>query len=327
MKNVLNATAHFIGLGSNQTGNAEKIVAGLGGFAGIALILYISEVFVGPHDAGLIVASMGASAVLLFGVPHGPLSQPWNLVCGHFVSAIIGVSCYLVVPNLFIAAALAVGLAITAMYYLRCIHPPGGATALTAVLAGAGVHSLGYMYILTPVMLNVAVILAVALIFNFPFRWRRYPAAAMQYGRARKAHGGRQRAESGLSRTDLEHALRQLNLFVDISHEDLEKIYTLARTRTDGELSRDQIKLGRYYSNGEYGDKWCIRQVIDESGDERPERDQVIYKVVAGRGRRGTGTVSREAFAQWAKYEVYLNENSWQRVPPQGRNNPYSQAA
>src|SRR5690625_7242859 len=82
-------------------------------------------------------ASMGATAVLLFAVPHGALSQPWAVVGGHVVSAIVGVTCQLLIPNLFWAAALSVGVAVAAMYYLRCIHPPGGATALAAEIGRA----------------------------------------------------------------------------------------------------------------------------------------------------------------------------------------------
>jgi hypothetical protein len=107
-----------------------------------------------------------------------------------------------------------------------------------------------------------------------------------------------------------------MNLYVDVSHEDLERIYQLARNRTDGQLTVDQVKLGHCYSNGEYGNNWSVRQVIDEADNPQPERDQIIYKVVAGKGRRSTGTISREEFARWAKYEVYLNENSWHRVTP-----------
>jgi hypothetical protein len=262
---------------------------------------------------------MGASAVLLFAVPHGPLSQPWALIGGHTISAIIGVSCYLLIPNVFVAAAVAVGLAITAMYYLRCIHPPGGATALTAVVAGAGVHKLGYFYLFTPVLINVAVIFTVALTFNYLFKWRRYPAALMRYGQKPlandKTSGGA--GEEVLARDDLEHALQQMNQYVDVGHEELGRIYQLARNRTRNQLTADQIKLGLYYSNGKYGSDWSVRQVVDESGNPDPDRDQVIYKVVAGKGRRSSGTISREEFSQWAKYEVFLNENSWQRVTPE----------
>jgi len=117
-----------------------------------------------------------------------------------------------------------------------------------------------------------------------------------------------------LSPADLEYALRQMNLYVDVSQDELGKIYQLAKTRKQSGLTTAQIKLGRYYSNGEYGASWSVRQVVDEAVNPRPGKDQIIYKVIAGHGRRSSGTVSREEFARWAKYEVYLNENSWQRV-------------
>jgi CBS domain-containing membrane protein len=100
--------------------------------------------FIDLEGAALIVASMGASAVLLFAVPHAPLSQPWPLIGGHVVSALVGVICAKVILNAPLAAALAVSLAIGSMHYFRCIHPPGGVTALTAVIGGASVDSLDY---------------------------------------------------------------------------------------------------------------------------------------------------------------------------------------
>jgi CBS-domain-containing membrane protein len=319
MRHFLKKVSHFAGIGTNKTGHSEKLISGLGGFVGILLILIFTRQVVNGSDAGLIVASMGASAVLLFAVPHGPLSQPWALVGGHTISALIGVSCYLLIPDLFIAAAVAVGMAITAMYYLRCIHPPGGATALTAVVAGSGVHDLGYFYLLTPVLVNVAIILSVALLFNYLFHWRRYPAAIMHYGK--KDTPQDQADKESLSREDLEHALRQMNQYVDVGHEELGKIYQLARNRNNSTLSTDQIVLGHYYSNGQYGNDWAVRQIVDESDRSRPDRDQIIYKVVAGKDRRSSGTLTREAFANWARYEVFLNENSWQRVPPLAEQN------
>ena len=119
---------------------------------------------------------MGASAVLLFAVPHGALSQPWNVFGGHVLSAIIGVSCAMLFSNEIIAASAAVGIAIGVMHYLRCIHPPGGATALAAVIGGEATHALGYQFVITPVLINALVMLAVAVAFNFAFPWRRYPA-------------------------------------------------------------------------------------------------------------------------------------------------------
>ena len=313
MQSVIELTRSFAGIGNNKTSHLEKLVSGLGGFCGIFFILLITRHYLGPDNSVLIVASMGASAVLLFAVPHGPLSQPWALFGGHLISACIGVSCYLLIDNLFVAAACAVGLAITTMHYLRCIHPPGGATALTTVVAGPAVHALGYQYVLTPVLINVLVILLVAIVFNYGFPWRRYPAALMHY-RERKTVIPQNEQEPVLSRTELEHALQQMNMVVDVSRDDLEKIYHLARNRVQRDINSEQIKLGRYYSNGEYGNNWSVRQIVDESEMRAGNADQVIYKTVAGKNRRSSAAMSREAFADWAKYEVYLNENSWQRV-------------
>ena len=99
---------------------------------------------------------------------------------GHLVSAIMGVTCVKLIPVPMLAAAIAVALAIGAMHYLRCLHPPGGATALGAVLGGDAMHQLGYQFVITPVMLNATTILLVALLFNAPFAWRRYPVAWLE---------------------------------------------------------------------------------------------------------------------------------------------------
>jgi len=108
---------------------------------------------------------MGAPAVLLFPVPHSALGQLWNVIGSHLISAAIGVACYHWLPSNGIAAGVNVGLAIGAMYYTRDIHPLGAATALTAVIGGPNIHALGYHYILTPIAINTATILLVALLF------------------------------------------------------------------------------------------------------------------------------------------------------------------
>ena len=127
-----------------------------------------------------IVTSMGVSAVLLFAVTHSALGQLWNVIGDHLISAAIEIACYQWLPSNGIAAGARVGLAIGAMYYTRCIHPPGGATALAAVIGGPNIHALGYQYILTPIAINTATILLVALLFNALFHWRRYPAFCYQ---------------------------------------------------------------------------------------------------------------------------------------------------
>jgi len=313
----------FLGVEADTTSHAEKLISATGGFVGILLVIAVSHLFVGDEGVALIVASMGASAVLLFAVPHGTLAQPWPLVGGHLVSAVVGVTCARLVSDPLVAAALAVSLSIAAMYYLRCIHPPGGATALTAVVGGPQLHGLGYAFVITPVLLNVALLLVTAIAVNYFFPWRRYPYCMIcrQRNRAlqeqREQEGEEEPAETvtEISHRDLEYALRQIDSYVDVTEDDLTRIYALAAKHSlEAHMEPSQIKLGRYYSNGRYGKVWTVRHVIDESGDNRHDHDIVVYKIVAGVGRRSSGSCSREEFANWAKYEVIRNENSWQRV-------------
>ncbi len=222
---------NLLGIEMGPVSHRERLASISGGFTGILLILLVSRQFVSGTDAALIVASMGASAVLLFAVPHGLLSQPWPVFGGHLVSALVGVTCARFVADPLLAAALAVGLAIGAMHYLRCIHPPGGATALTAVVGGAGIHELGYAFIFTPVLINVLVILAVAVAFNYPLVWRRYPAALRTRKPAAVETEPVDEIYPSISHADFVYALSEIDSFIDISEQDLIHIYELATRR------------------------------------------------------------------------------------------------
>lgn len=169
--------AHWFGIGPGSVPFHEATLSGIGGCIAIFCVVLVSQRFVGTDSSALLVASMGASAVLLFALPHGPLSQPWAVVGGHGISALVGVTCAAFIADPVLSAALAVGVAIGCMQVFRCVHPPGGATALSAVVGGPGVHALGVNYVLTPVLLNAAIIVCVAVIFHgLPTR-RRYPMA------------------------------------------------------------------------------------------------------------------------------------------------------
>lgn len=292
--------------------HAERLVSAFGGLLGILAVTAVSAYGLGAEGAALVIASMGASAVLLFAVPHGPLSQPWPVFGGHVLSAIIGVSCYYLIPAPMLAAAVAVGLAIGTMYYLRCLHPPGGATALTAVIGGDAVHNLGFFFVLEPVTLNAVIILLCAIAINYPFTWRRYPAGWFRKPQPAVAPAG-QPGET-LTHADFAYALRRLDSYIDVTEDDLARIYSLATAHAQlPHMSPDRIRLDGYYSNGRYGDDWSVRHVVDQALRGDPEKDQVIYRVVAGKDRRSAGTVSRAEFARWARHEVVRNENSWQK--------------
>lgn len=212
--------------------HTEKLISTAGGFVGILLVLMVSSSVLDFHGVTLVVASMGASAVLLFATPHSPLSQPWSLIGGHLISAAIGVTCAKFLPNPVYAGALAVSLSIGAMHYLRCLHPPGGATALVTVLGGEQVRALGYSFLLTPVLGNLMIILVVAVIANYPFHWRRYPrwftASKEIAGLASNVH----EEKCMIAHSDLVYALSEIDSFIDVSEEDLLQIYHLAVSNT-----------------------------------------------------------------------------------------------
>jgi CBS-domain-containing membrane protein len=166
---------------------------------------------------------MGASAVLLFAVPHGQLSQPWPVFVGHVASAAIGVACATVLGSTTIAAAAAVGLSIASMHLLKSIHPPGGATALTAVLGGPAVVELGVGFVLAPVALNAVLMILLAVAFNGMFPWRRYPASLA--GRAVDAVDPTTGVVDDTTHRAVLEALRSVDSFIDITEEDLIRLH------------------------------------------------------------------------------------------------------
>ena len=311
---MIASLSKYLGIESNPVSHTERLVSALGSTLVIACIFFISRASLGPTATLLIVPSMGASAVLLFAVPHGALSQPWNVFGGHALSAIIGVSCAMVFSNEIIAASAAVGIAVGVMHYLRCIHPPGGATALAAVIGGEATHALGYQFVFTPVMLNALVMLAVAVAFNFVFPWRRYPAWLADKNRQAVAEVPRV-PERHIEHADLVAALGQIDSFIDVSENDLLRIYQLATGKADQRhLLPGQILPGHYYSSVEHGEDWSVRQVVDESPNPDPEKDRVVYKVVAGAELRTSGVATRTEFARWATHELARDGKDWKRM-------------
>jgi CBS-domain-containing membrane protein len=159
-----------------RVSGAEVFWSWLGSFLGIGLVAWLNDGFLAKTDLVLILGSFGASAVLIYGAIKSPLAQPRHLIGGHVISALIGVTAW---QALFfapwLAAALAVSVAIAVMHLTKTLHPPGGATALIAVIGGPKIHQLGYFYALMPVAAGALVMLAVALIVNNIAPTRRYP--------------------------------------------------------------------------------------------------------------------------------------------------------
>jgi len=218
----MNRFGNLLGIELSAVSTKEKWVSLSGGILSIFLLIWITESCLHLEHATAIVASMGASAVLLFGVPHGPLSQPWPVLAGHGLSALIGVACARWIGVSALSAALAVGISIGVMHQFKCIHPPGGATALTAVLGGPAVHHLGFGFVLLPVLANGLMMVGVAMAFNFFFGWRRYPSAL-----AAKNPGPDPATHQAVLT-----ALRDLDSFVDVSEEDLLRIHQIMKANS-----------------------------------------------------------------------------------------------
>ncbi len=223
---IMEKWSRWLGDDPHPASHMEKLLSALGAFLGILGVLVISHNVLGGQGTALVVTSMGASAVLLFAAPHSPLSQPWPVLGGHMLSSAIGISCVLLIHDTLTAAAVAVALSIAAMYYLRCLHPPGGAAALAVVLGGDAVHTLGYAYLVTPLLLNVLALLTVAMLFNAPLPHRRYPLWLAKLGSDNAPTEIEEK--SMIAHSDLVYALSQIDTFIDVTEEDLLRIYHLA---------------------------------------------------------------------------------------------------
>jgi CBS domain-containing membrane protein len=203
----------------------EKARAALGVLFGLIITAIASYALVGHSMSTWMIAPMGASAVLAFGMPASPLAQPWSIVGGNVVSALIGVTCAKLVADPMLAAPLACCLAIAAMFPLRCLHPPSGAVALTAVLGGPAIHAAGYSFALIPVGVNSMILVATALFYNnstgrrFPHRQR-----AVQL-HPHKTADSVPTQRLGFTSEDLDVVLKQYNQVLDISRDDLEEIF------------------------------------------------------------------------------------------------------
>lgn len=164
----------------NSVPVSEVLWSVLGALLGISLLHYITLDYVSDliaeSDIKYLIGSFGASAVLVYGIPDSPFSQPRNLVGGHIISAFIGVLCYQMLPTeLWLSASIAVAGSIALMQLTHTLHPPGGATALIAVIGSPQIHEIGYTYVLLPVARGTIVLLIVALFINNLSKNRHYP--------------------------------------------------------------------------------------------------------------------------------------------------------
>lgn len=282
----------------------------IGALLGIALTGWLSAWLLQGEPVGLsmpawwLIAPMGASAVLLFAVPASPLAQPWSLMGGNLVSALIGVTCVKLMPVPALAAALAVALSIGAMLTLRCLHPPSGAVALTAVVAGPQVHALGYGFVLMPVALNSVLLLLIAVLVH-QLTGQRYPHG--QQAPARPAGAGVADMPThrlGFTPDDLDAVLARYNQVLDVSRDDLEALFQQtemqAYRRRFGETSCGAVMSPEPVSvvfGTELSEAWALMQ-----------KHRLHALPVVDRARRVVGIVTRGDFL------AHAGQDDWQGI-------------
>ncbi|MEO8152451.1 MAG: HPP family protein [Rhizobacter sp.] len=266
-----------------------RVVAGA--VLGLLITALLSR-WLGQAGAALpwLVAPLGASAVLVFGVPASPMAQPWAVVGGNTVSALVGIACITTLGTAPWVAALAVGLAIGAMFALRCLHPPGGASALLVVLSA--VHDP--QFALTPVLLNSVLLVAAGIAYNNA-TGRRYP-----HGQRAPAAAGNA-PEPGFSEADLDAVLARYNQVLDVSRDDLQAL--LAQTEVEayrrrlGEIRCADI-MSRDLATVEYGtslqDAWALLR------ERRIKALPVVDKVM-----RVVGVVTLADFMRHADLDLH----------------------
>jgi CBS domain-containing membrane protein len=232
-----------IGLELSEVSFKEKLISTLGGVISIFSLLLFGRWGLDGTGGTCVIASMGASAVLLFAVPHGQLSQPWPVIAGHGFSALIGVLCARHIPHQALAGACAVGLSIGLMHQFKCIHPPGGATALIAVIGGPAIQSLGYGFVLFPILINAALMVSLAILLNASFSWRRYPAFLNRRTPVSTP------SRPGPSHEEVVAALKRLDSFVDITEDDLVRLCQMLVTSPAAVPEKNRVQIQASLTN------------------------------------------------------------------------------
>lgn len=195
----------------------ERWRAALGAVLGLLFTALVCRWMVGSGGVGLwLVAPMGASAVLMFALPASPLAQPWAVVGGNTVSALVGIACVRWIDDPALAGGLAVALAIVLMFALRCLHPPGGAMALIAVLS----HATQFHFAWFPSFVNSGLLVVAGIVYNTA-TGRRYPHVQVVARPGGKVLGA---SAQRFNSVDLDAVLARYNQVLDISRDDLEAL-------------------------------------------------------------------------------------------------------
>lgn len=206
--------------------SAERWRSTIGALLGVAFCAFI--LYTIPVSSHWLIAPVGASAVVLFTLPHSPLAQPWSIMGSYFFATIAALVSLAFISQPQLAAAVAVAATIWLMARFNCIHPSGGAIALFVALDGPfGTERIAPTLAL--VALNGAAILIASVLINNLVLRRRYPYRPQKNDRnSHLTDDSNPLERNGLTHPDLQSAMKTLDTFIDVQEDELVQIYSLA---------------------------------------------------------------------------------------------------
>lgn len=283
----------------------EQMRAAAGALCGLLITALFAHYLLAPTGTAIyMIAPMGASAVLLFAVPASPLAQPWSVFGGNVISGLVGAACVRWFGDsmpLPLLGGMAAAFAIAAMFVMRCLHPPGGAVALTTVLGGPAVHAAGFEFVLLTVATDTALLVLMAIVYN-NLTGRRYPH--LQQSAHPNLHGTKDVAPTvrlGFKPEDLDAVLKQYKQVLDISRDDLEALFMQteqrAYQRRFGVITCADI-MSRDIISAEFGTE------LDEAW-QLMRRHRVAALPVLNRARRLIGIVTQTDFLEHGGLDSY----------------------
>jgi CBS domain-containing membrane protein len=270
----------------------ERWRVSLGALLGVLFTGLLCRSLVSPASAlPWLMAPLGASTVLVFGVPASPLAQPWAVVAGNTFSALAGIACVHLLGGGPLAGAAAVSLAIALMFALRCLHPPGGACALLMVVGGVQ----DPQFALFPVFTNSLLLVTAGIAYNRA-TGRRYP-----HGQRTAAPQPPKHAGPAFTEADLDAVLARYNQVLDVPRDDLQSLLEqaeqqayqrrLGAIRCEEAMSREPLSV-------EYGtplqEAWTLLR-----------RHRIKALPVVDRARRIVGIVTLNDFMRSAELDLH----------------------
>ena len=296
--------------GPSNVSRPEQLRAAAGALCGLLITALFAHYLLARTGTSIfMIAPMGASAVLLFAVPASPLAQPWSVFGGNVISGLVGVACVRWLGDslpLPLLGGLAGGLAIAAMFVMRCLHPPGGAGALTTVLGGPVVHAAGFEFVLFTVAIDTALLVAMAMVYN-NLTGRRYPH--VQQSAPVNVHGTKDDIPTvrlGFKTEDLDAVLKQYNQVLDISRDDLASLFMQteqrAYQRRFGVITCADI-MSRDIVSAEFGTGL-------EPAWQLMRNHRVVALPVLNRARRVIGIVTQTDFLEHGGLDSYAGMRS-----------------